>query len=477
MECFELGHKKNLIQFIPNKYRTLNPENSGFNTQFLKLEKSCSLAALICFVIGMIFSGCYYALTKATTTYQEFDPTPEKYIDFTKTKDIVGKPACPCQTTIIKKGIFLKKVDFEIDSVCSINKTLAHASYGQELQKHYYILNIPPPPAALPGTAGAAPLPATPPQPYYICPNIDNKTEAAQDCAVINHLARRFLEDLYAECDYVKDVHWLEADLLKKEKFYTVNAMDKQVLTSYLVSEFDSHALRMGMSELARTTGTFLLQSQSDWSNIKTINSRWSHLSTFSTSCPFISNKDSTKFMLTTALQECLTSNSFSYRCCKEKGANCTNSAYLDTLHTWTLHCTPPMVELARRFNSSQYSTMGERIKNAFLENMEDIDSRINITSGGYYVTAAALQGAWEDYFRACNPEECHYVTYGYPDAQAVLLILSGLVGGIWGVVLNGCLVSLVAVKKYILYSKRKKQDTVVPEPAEKETHVEQLSA
>lgn len=501
-----------------NLYKTLNVDGTGFDNRNRKIEANCTLVAVVCIFVAIVFSAFYYGLTKRVHAHQELTPSLARYLEIQdETRDsLIGKIVCPCTYSVLPHGTycddgsdcggFVNEAKYSLDTMCQWKDEQTKAPDGPAMIKGFVKMNVS---ASLPGQPGPAQY-----KELWGCANISSlnpglswsvSTTPWAECAVVHYLAQAVLLEMNRLCAVADNIVEKSLEGWMLDSFVTTHLFSKALLQELVIADLDRLASADG--HLMAAGNLFSMATDVD---------KQAHLLqvvTGSTIDPpdqyevpcsnFYLGTDGMNGTLRSALLECASppgarppqypktggNATFSGQCCNATTKIC------DTPRR--LPCSAGMVELGIRLRESAYESIVDGIGSAFMLGMGNADRRarkealgmkpvlnrltkqggrrLSAEGGGYVLSDDdTADSMFRRYYPGCNPSECAYTIYEKPDAQALILIVSGLTGGFIAAGKAAGLSLLLLAKAWKSF---KGKDKVLPDESSEGRKVDQYAA
>mmetsp|Transcript_49140 Transcript_49140/g.117051 ORF Transcript_49140/g.117051 Transcript_49140/m.117051 type:complete len:587 (-) Transcript_49140:47-1807(-) len=426
-----------VISYVPNFYRTFNESGDGFDTTHDTLEKAVTCCVMFMIVIVLVALIGYYSSHTFTDTKEVRTPNLVQYQEVLERSNLVTFPLCECSATLVAHGTefggFIDHVLWELDDMCTSSFVRAP---GDEFQ------NI-----SLGISAGEDEI-------AYSCSRVmvgsdpwsddagDLRVYSGADCAAAGGVASSMLSELDELCEIANTSNavgvrdWLMT-LMPSEFLHT-----KPTLAQTVSRSLTHLAARAGLtlSPTAQVSQVGNILEEVTTPNLAKTKDLYSMEPLFDTSCDgtfYFGSEENRVTNWLAFFAACRTSSTWTGQCCTTGSTAHQNASGCGAVVTFD--CTDAMVSLSRRLHASSYSTVQEAAASAFLKN-GDLTSRESILEEPSHTASAGFelplhfQGSedrlYEKYFYLCAPLSCEW-TETSPKFYALLLVVSGLIGGI----------------------------------------------
>jgi len=359
---------------LPNLYRTVKADGTGFDNKNLKLEQKFTIIAGVVIALGLLFSAVFYSQTTSSYTYELKSPSVEEYhtVFEVYAGKLIGKVECGCTQTILPFGTdsggFVNNATFALDGICDgYNLTSPSTPNADLVQIHknaskkddwsWGCKSLPP--------TGSLPL----------------------ECGVVNAVVEGIHRDLNDLCTTANKFNDKVVKAWLLESFSSDAMLQDSSFLKFMKANLDKLAVDTGLRMYVAHHGAKAVTADST-APLKQMRSGQSlNVKEYSIPCDnfaFGSSDKDNQFK--SALFECSGKATFTARCCgKQKGSACNAPVQLP--------CGKRMGDLGNRMKNSEYGSILEAIEGAFLKGMASDVRAARREKGGLLPPKPASKG------------------------------------------------------------------------------------
>jgi len=453
----------------PNFFRTVNADDDGFDPAHSSVERCFTVLTVGAMLIGILVLVIIYYPHKFSGNAEDLGITRSKFDNIMANPNLIGLPICDCKHSVGIRSTYLSDITYEMDSWCGASSEPATLLPFSET-KYDYLLNV---------SRGTG-------KPAWICktldvlnPSLSLKTydpsavmtaqameqfaveQPAADCAfMLLFYQEVVLEHVQRLCHRSRTLHDHNIVNFMNEAVFNPNLLDEVHLAKIVERDLKYEALTANMIFASGAAGNPAIHAlemvEDDIQGMVTMHDDTTNFDSTVSMCglllPVADSAYPEDSALVRPLRNCMTSTTWQAQCC--------NTTQICAEPVYELPCSYEMNILAQRMAESEYGKFNEAVHNSLVKGFTAQGSAARVAefkassnnAGALLVDVGYLwtyhpEKIFSAYFDTCSPLTCNY-EYFYDHFYGLILVITGLVGGLTAAVMNGCGVLVMMTKK-----------------------------